>query len=135
MSIRTRKEFFVACQELAAGLPDDVAIELCVVGAARSTEKDIYLQPYYPDVLQRQAWRVGIGSYRTEANYHYAFEAFTRWLVEFNAQRAASQSKQAHPYGCCPVCHKPGMSRERRINGNDICQNGHTYPSSEAEVS
>lgn len=33
-------------------------------------------------------------------------------------------------YGYCPFCHAPGVSRERRINGNDLCSNGHKYPSS-----
>lgn len=30
---------------------------------------------------------------------------------------------------CCPECYSTIFSRERRINGNDTCQNGHTYPS------
>ena len=32
-------------------------------------------------------------------------------------------------YGRCPVCNAPGKMRERRINGNDVCENNHTYPS------
>lgn len=32
-------------------------------------------------------------------------------------------------YGYCPRCGGLGMSRERRINGNDRCENGHSYPS------
>lgn len=32
-------------------------------------------------------------------------------------------------YGYCPVCGAEGISRERRVNGNDRCQNGHVYPS------
>jgi hypothetical protein len=35
-------------------------------------------------------------------------------------------------YGRCPVCGAPGKTRERRPNGNDVCHNGHTYPSSTA---
>jgi hypothetical protein len=35
-------------------------------------------------------------------------------------------------YGLCPQCGKEGHSRERRLNGNDGCVNGHTYPSSTA---
>lgn len=38
----------------------------------------------------------------------------------------------ANPYGLCPICHEPGITRERRIGGNDKCANGHEYPSSEA---
>ena len=36
------------------------------------------------------------------------------------------------PYGRCPHCHRPGKMRERRPNGNDICENGHEYPSKDA---
>lgn len=35
-------------------------------------------------------------------------------------------------YGPCPICGAAGVSRERRLNGNDKCANGHTYPSSGA---
>jgi hypothetical protein len=42
-----------------------------------------------------------------------------------------SVSQESH-YGICPKCGGLGVSRERRINGNDICENGHTYKSSEA---
>jgi hypothetical protein len=31
--------------------------------------------------------------------------------------------------GYCPICLAPGKLRERRIDGNDICENGHEYPS------
>jgi hypothetical protein len=32
-------------------------------------------------------------------------------------------------YGYCPVCGAEGVSRERRPDGDDKCQNGHKYPS------
>ncbi len=32
-------------------------------------------------------------------------------------------------YGYCPQCGAPGELRERRPDGNDVCRNGHTYPS------
>ena len=35
-------------------------------------------------------------------------------------------------YGYCPRCGGLGISRERRLNGNDRCENGHSYPSSTA---
>lgn len=35
-------------------------------------------------------------------------------------------------YGYCPICGKPGFSRERRPNGNDKCEAGCTYPSRDA---
>lgn len=39
---------------------------------------------------------------------------------------------QAAAYGFCPICGAPGTQRERRPNGNDICENGHEYKSSDA---
>ncbi len=36
------------------------------------------------------------------------------------------------PYGYCPFCFAAGNVRERRINGDDACPNGHLYPSKEA---
>lgn len=37
------------------------------------------------------------------------------------------------PYGYCPICAAPGKERERRANGDDRCENGHTYPSRDAK--
>lgn len=37
-------------------------------------------------------------------------------------------------YGYCPRCGSPVEMRERRPNGNDRCQNQHTYPSIESVV-
>jgi len=37
-------------------------------------------------------------------------------------------------YGYCPQCGARGKARERRPNGNDICVEGHTYPSAQALV-
>jgi hypothetical protein len=36
------------------------------------------------------------------------------------------------PLGYCPVCLLEGEMRERRLNGNDTCIQGHTYPSIDA---
>jgi hypothetical protein len=33
------------------------------------------------------------------------------------------------PYGYCPTCKAPGIKRERRPDGNDMCINWHVYPS------
>lgn len=35
-------------------------------------------------------------------------------------------------YGKCPKCGEKGICRERRPNGNDVCKEGHKYPSSTA---
>jgi 7-cyano-7-deazaguanine synthase len=37
-------------------------------------------------------------------------------------------------YGYCPACGSEGVFRERRLDGNDKCKNGHTYPSRTALV-
>jgi hypothetical protein len=34
--------------------------------------------------------------------------------------------------GFCPICGAPGRSREKRPNGDDLCEAGHSYPSSSA---
>lgn len=41
-------------------------------------------------------------------------------------------ANEAAPIGHCPTCGARGVMRERRINGNDRCENGHTYPSKTA---
>jgi hypothetical protein len=38
----------------------------------------------------------------------------------------------AESYGLCPVCGGLCKTRERRLNGNDRCVNGHVYPSRES---
>ena len=35
--------------------------------------------------------------------------------------------------GICPVCGANSIARERRLNGNDRCANGHIYSSAKAE--
>ena len=45
---------------------------------------------------------------------------------------SASGSPTELVYGLCPICGSKGVSRERRPNGNDKCEAGHTYPSKDA---
>ena len=35
-------------------------------------------------------------------------------------------------YGTCPTCGAKGIRRERRPDGNDMCENNHIYPSASA---
>lgn len=35
-------------------------------------------------------------------------------------------------YGYCPKCGAPGVMRERQPFGDDVCENGHQYPSKSA---
>lgn len=48
------------------------------------------------------------------------------------AAEAQAEGEDAAPYGYCPRCDAKGVNRERRINGNDKCENGHCYPSAHA---
>lgn len=41
----------------------------------------------------------------------------------------AKDLKLKDMYGYCPTCGARGVQRERRINGDDTCERGHTYPS------
>jgi hypothetical protein len=40
--------------------------------------------------------------------------------------------KKPSYYGHCPICGARVKTRERRINGNDTCMNGHVFPSKDA---
>lgn len=44
----------------------------------------------------------------------------------------ATEAQRCGQYGLCPVCGVPGVERERRPNGNDVCMRGHRYPSADA---
>lgn len=46
--------------------------------------------------------------------------------------RKIIKAKDSLILGRCPKCGLPGQTRERRINGNDKCVSGHTYPSKDA---
>jgi len=53
------------------------------------------------------------------------------------AQKLFDSAALAQPelealYGYCPECGAKGTKRERRIDGNDICVNGHLYFSRKA---
>lgn len=51
-------------------------------------------------------------------------------------QKQFPRSKVAKPgdYGFCPICGCHGRTRERRLNGNDTCVNGHSYPSAHSRT-
>ena len=48
------------------------------------------------------------------------------------ARAEAAEDEGPSVYGYCPKCGAPGHSRERRLNGDDKCTNGHKYPSRDA---
>lgn len=45
---------------------------------------------------------------------------------------SAPKTALSPPYGFCPECGAEGEVRERRPDGNDVCTNGHVYPSKTA---
>ncbi len=49
-------------------------------------------------------------------------------VVEKNPGEHAGHDHDA-PYGFCPMCGAKGIERERCLNGNDHCEQGHVYPS------
>ena len=55
--------------------------------------------------------------------------------LEALTQRPAAQDEREAPYGYCPECGAPGVTRERRPDGDDKCSNGHRYPSRSAHAS
>lgn len=53
-------------------------------------------------------------------------------VAELIAACYKKECANKNPYGFCPICGNPGVTRERRLDGNDTCSNGHTYKSSSA---
>lgn len=51
---------------------------------------------------------------------------------ETTPSAAAEVGEKLSTYGFCPKCGEPGVTRERRLGGNDQCKAGHTYPSAAA---
>ena len=60
------------------------------------------------------------------------------WIANQRLKRRLSDALDelgksgATPYSRCPTCNGAGVEREKRLNGNDTCLNGHTYPSADA---
>lgn len=57
-----------------------------------------------------------------------------RQSEESVAREDAAAMGQQFPYGYCPTCGAPGVTRERRPGGDDTCSGNpsHTYPSASA---
>lgn len=69
-------------------------------------------------------------SKRTVANWEEHSHEQTTPTIDNS--RLGLQEGETAVYGFCPKCGAPGRLRERRWNGNDVCFNGHEYPSSKA---
>jgi hypothetical protein len=52
--------------------------------------------------------------------------------LNIKANSPKPTGKSPAPYGYCPKCGAKGISREKRINGNDRCENDCSYPSATA---
>ena len=70
---------------------------------------------------------------RGHCDHAMADEAIS--ALEALTQRPAAQTEREAPYGYCPECGAPGVTRERRPDGDDKCSNGHRYPSRSAHAS
>lgn len=107
-------------KELEGGLANAESA-LAIQGCHGNWNYDAYMHGMYNGMEYVLATVTG-----REPNFK---DAPDEWLHE-DAAREAGESES--PYGYCPKCGSPGRIRERRPNGNDRCENGHTYPSREA---
>jgi len=97
----------------------------------------------------RKLWipQCGKGSQGEELSFNKALITAMQKHIEIrDAQDAENQreheewqkkyeaAKKESPYGYCPKCGAKGHERERRPNGDDICEKGCKYPSKDAEV-
>ena len=119
---------YVVDQVTEAGRFDE---HKCMVGWTNEKAAcDAYLANYTKD------WKLGPVTSMTVQQFKCWLEEgdTTRPVVEQVSKYAAKKTKPLGetPYGHCPKCDAPGVLRERRIDGNDRCANGHEYPSRDA---
>ena len=112
----------------------------CVTGTLADTQREIIetaeRRGYERRVKEAQAEAVPVG----EAGAMPGTSGFTMACFEASRVPLGTKLYTAPPaalvpvsaYGKCPICGANGKSRERRPNGNDRCENGHTYPSRNA---
>jgi len=62
-------------------------------------------------------------------------EEYIKYRDAFPKGYTAPQQEPVAMYGHCPMCGTKGVSRERRLNGNDLCASGHIYPSRDSTTS
>ena len=56
-----------------------------------------------------------------------------RVMVDSNGRKyITTEPEHEAMYGYCPECGAKGTKRERRIDGDDMCANGHIYFSKKA---
>jgi len=90
--------------------------------------KYFVLKPHGTDAAaraSRNALRAYSQTMRSEGERDFA-NSLMDW-VEREAREA--DNALGNPYGVCPHCGGVVQERERRLNGNDTCENGHVYPS------
>lgn len=73
------------------------------------------------------------GNSRCECGYDAPTKEFMCSEAKVDLEKSeplnAAQDGAKAPYGYCPICNDIGTAREKRLNGNDICIQGHSYPS------
>lgn len=73
------------------------------------------------------------GNSRCACGYDAPTKEFMRTEAKVELEKEeplhASKDLPRAPYGYCPICNDVGTAREKRLNGNDMCIKGHSYPS------
>lgn len=55
-------------------------------------------------------------------------------MMSTNQNARPEPAPSSSIYGYCPICGDMGVTRERKIGGNDRCCNGHVYLSTDALI-
>jgi hypothetical protein len=83
----------------------------------------------WPESLTDDEMRKVVGSIE-ESRAAFAREYIHAMAGEVDREILADGGMVAGTYGKCPVCSAPVTIRERRLNGDDRCANGHVFASS-----
>ena len=73
------------------------------------------------------------GNSRCRCGYEAPTKQFMQSVAQVDLEKNeplyASKDLPRAPYGYCPICNDVGVAREKRLNGNDVCIQKHSYPS------
>lgn len=97
----------------------------------KSVDNDSGLVGYFDPATSNQTEWVPINHF--VSNWHDRDEngkLYSRFGIVLS-----SKEKQDKGYGFCPICGSPGIQRERRPNGDTLCENGHKCPSNSYQTS
>ena len=87
----------------------------------------------YPDSGEEQAWLDGLLAYLRSGQQKDLPRGVKFCYMRHHSEPCPLDKPVSPPvksaYGFCPYCGAAGKTRERRLNGNDRCEQGHEYPS------